>query len=169
LVTPAGAFTEFLVPTPSGFPIGIAAGPDGNVWFTENAGNKIGKLTVAGRFREFPIPTANSGCYGITAGLDGNLWFTEETFNKIGRITPAGAFSEFSVPTPVSHPYFGITAGPDGNIWFVEHDGNNIASIRLRDTVPCARHPLRYIPEPRHTGLPLPVLTRPGETAHELS
>ena len=58
-------------------PGGIAAGPDGNLWFTEGNGNQIGRITTAGVITEFPIPTANSDPYGIAAGPDGNLWFTE--------------------------------------------------------------------------------------------
>jgi virginiamycin B lyase len=37
--------TEFPVPTAKSFPGEIAAGPDGNLWFTENEGNKIGRFT----------------------------------------------------------------------------------------------------------------------------
>ena len=40
--------------------IGIAAGPDGNLWFTEFAGNKIGRITTRRVVTEFPIPTAGS-------------------------------------------------------------------------------------------------------------
>ena len=45
----SGAFTSFPVPTPKAFsgnvqPTGITVGPDGNIWFTENAGNKIGRV-----------------------------------------------------------------------------------------------------------------------------
>jgi len=38
--------TEFTVPTGSSFPLGIAAGPDGALWFTENSANKIGRITT---------------------------------------------------------------------------------------------------------------------------
>src|SRR5262249_24995658 len=69
-------FNEFLLPTGVGRPIGITAGPDGNLWFTESVG-KIGRITPAGTITEFPIPTAGSAPYRITAGPDGNLWFTE--------------------------------------------------------------------------------------------
>jgi streptogramin lyase len=34
--------TEFPVPTPSSYPEDITAGSDGNLWFTEYDGNKIG-------------------------------------------------------------------------------------------------------------------------------
>jgi hypothetical protein len=84
--------TEFPVLTPSGGPGGIAAGPDGNLWFTERNANQIGRITTAGVVTEFVIPTAASQPEGIAAGPDGNLWFTERNGNKIGRITAGGAF-----------------------------------------------------------------------------
>jgi streptogramin lyase len=43
--TPAragGRGREFPIPTPGSIPWGIAAGPDGNLWFTEFLGNKVG-------------------------------------------------------------------------------------------------------------------------------
>src|SRR5438477_438530 len=55
--------------------------PAGNFWFTDDAGNKIARITPAGTFTEFPIPTANSGSFEITFGPDGNLWFTESAGN----------------------------------------------------------------------------------------
>src|SRR5439155_18203921 len=40
----SGGFGEFLVPTPRATPYGITAGSDGNVWFTEFYGKKIGRV-----------------------------------------------------------------------------------------------------------------------------
>ena len=112
--------TEFPIPTPTG-PVGIAAGPDGNLWFT---GALIGRITTAGVITQFP---ASSGP-GIAAGPDGNLWFTEYSGNNIGRITTAGVITDFPIPTAGSEP-FCIAAGPDGNLWFTEQLGNNIGRI----------------------------------------
>src|SRR5712692_6110866 len=113
--------TEFAVPTAASQPALIAAGPDGNLWFTEGSGNKIGRITPAGVITEFPIPTAASRPNKIEPGPDGNLWFTEYNTNKIGRITPGGAntITEFLVPTSSSGPN-DLRAGPDGNMWFTE-------------------------------------------------
>jgi streptogramin lyase len=119
LALPLGAFTQFRVPTTGGTPIGIAAGPDGAMWFTELNGNKIGRITATGSITEFPIPTANSQPLGIAAGPDGALWFTEFIGNKIGRITPTGSITEFPIPTPGSLRG-GIAAGPGGDLWFTE-------------------------------------------------
>lgn len=119
---------EFAIPTAGSGPAGIVLGPDGNLWFTESLGNKIGRVTRAGVVTEFSVMTASSEPFGIAAGPDGNLWFTERTANKIGRITPAGVVNEFTVPTSGSSPT-GIAAGPDGNLWFTEFAGNKIGKI----------------------------------------
>ena len=97
---PTGLSSQILASDSS--PIGITAGPDGNLWFTEFTGNKVGKITPAGAITEFPIPTASSFPYGITAGPDGNLWFVEDGGNKIGRITPAGTITEFPSRRPAA-------------------------------------------------------------------
>jgi uncharacterized repeat protein (TIGR01451 family) len=125
---------EFPVPTPNGQPSKLTAGPDGNVWFTESAGNAIGRVTPAGVVTEFPVPTPSSYPEGITTGPDGNLWFVEEgptsglVHSKIGRITPSGVITEFTIGTFPSSPT-SIAAGSDGNLWFTEFDANSIGRI----------------------------------------
>jgi hypothetical protein len=104
-------------------PAGVTAGPDGNVWFTEEAGNRIGRITPSGTITEFPIPTANSQPVQIVTGSDGNLWFAEQDSLKIGRITPTGTITEFPLPSPDNEPR-AIAAGPDGNIWFAMDNGD---------------------------------------------
>ena len=97
-------------------PIGIAAGPDGNLWFTEAGGDRIGRITPAGAITEFTAGiTAGSGPFGITAGPDGNLWFTEIDGNRIGRITtgqPPPRFTDAArIEVPASRHDVG-TGGP---------------------------------------------------------
>src|SRR5262249_43955700 len=43
-ITPAGVITEFDTPTMASAPAGIAAGADGNLWFTESAVGKFGQI-----------------------------------------------------------------------------------------------------------------------------
>ena len=129
-VPTAGLITEFSTGmSASAQPSGIAAGPDGNLWFTERSADNIGRITPAGVITEFPIPTASAKPSWIAGGSDGNLWFTEEGGNRIGRITPAGVITEFSSGiSPSANPY-GIAAGSDGNLWFTEEAGNRIGRI----------------------------------------
>jgi streptogramin lyase len=104
-ITPAGVITEFPLPSASSSPAGITAGPDGNLWFTEATGDRIGRITPAGVITEFHMsPPLGRGPTGITAGPDGNLWFTETTGNMIGRITPAGGIKEFPSPRQPADP-----------------------------------------------------------------
>ena len=110
---------EFSVPTAGGQPLGITNGPDGNLWFAEQTGNNIGRITTGGVITEFALPTAYSFPVAITSGPDGNLWFTEQNI-KIGRITTGGVLAEFTLPETFSLLLEGITSGPDGNLWFTE-------------------------------------------------
>src|SRR5271169_830436 len=93
----AQTITPYSIPTAQSAPGGLAAGPDGNLWFTEANGNRIGRITPAGVVTEFSAGlTPESFPSGIAAGPDGNLWFAEYFGNRIGRITPAGVVTEFS-------------------------------------------------------------------------
>jgi virginiamycin B lyase len=114
-------------------PNGIAAGPDGALWFTELAGNKIGQITTSGMIVGFPIPTAASSPFGIALGPDGALWFTEFV-GKIGRITTTGTITEFPLPAADSAPG-GIARGADGALWFTEAGANKIGRITTTGTI----------------------------------
>ncbi|MBZ9594275.1 DUF11 domain-containing protein [Streptomyces erythrochromogenes] len=103
-------------------------GPDGNLWFTEILGNRIGRITTGGVVTEYDLPHPDSGPDVITAGPDGRLWFTELFGNRIGRITTDGTVTEYDVPAADSGPD-GIAAGPDGNLWFTAQLGNGIGRI----------------------------------------
>jgi virginiamycin B lyase len=123
-VTPSGAITAFPLPAPTREPLGITAGPDGNLWFGEQSHGRIGRMTTSGVLTEFPINTTNS-VQGIAAGPDGNLWFGEAAPNHdlVGVMTVAGRYREFPTPTPQAGPGR-PAAGPDGYMWFPELAGS---------------------------------------------
>ena len=135
LALPCGAqvITEFDVPTAHSGLSAITRGPDGNFWFTEAEGNRIGRITPAGVVTEFPLRTAGSPV-GIAAGPDGNLWFAEFVSGAIGRISPSGNITEFPLPQSNSGP-FSIAAGPDGNLWFTEKNTGRIGRITTSGSV----------------------------------
>ncbi len=110
----------------------IAAGPDGNLWFTENVPFRsdggviaIGRITPRGKVTRFTTGLSrNSEPLDIVAGLDGNLWFTYDpgiissSGGGIGRVTPAGKITLFPEPPDLHGSPFEIVAGADGNLWF---------------------------------------------------
>ncbi len=109
-------------------PSSITAGPDGSMWFTEEANDKIGRISAGGQVKTFDVPTSKAWPNSITAGPDGNLWFVEPGMpskhptypDQIGRITPKGAITEFPVHDFGTGGATSIVAGPDGNLWFTE-------------------------------------------------
>jgi hypothetical protein len=105
----------------------MAVGPDENIWFTEGAASRIGRITPSGQLAEFALPPGRKPS-GIAAGPDGNLWFSERAVNEIGRITPAGRITEFPVPGP-SAKLDSIVTGPDGNLWFAEAGASRVGKI----------------------------------------
>jgi virginiamycin B lyase len=118
------------LPSPPGltsFPQGIAIGRDRGVWFTEECGNKIGRLDPGdGTISEFDLPLPASHPLGIIAGPDGALWFTQR-FSAIGRITTDGEITEFPLET-FANPQR-ITAGHDNALWFTELGASKIGRI----------------------------------------
>jgi virginiamycin B lyase len=63
----------------------MTVGPDGNLWFVEVLGDKIGRITPEGLITEFQVPTPASEPHDINAGPDRNLWFVETAGNNVGR------------------------------------------------------------------------------------
>lgn len=148
VVAPALAGAQ---PTPTTFPVpaeflgvdGFSLGPDGNVWFVDPGGPRIGRITPAGTVEDwqFPQPTGQGG--ETVAGPDGSVWFTVQcdapcTY-AIGRIDPAapdpGASIELFTHPTLSFPD-AITVGPDGLIWWV-----NLASSSFGHLDPSAPDP----------------------------
>jgi streptogramin lyase len=110
-------------------PGGIAAGPDGNLWFTDGGTTPaIGEINPSTHaITEFSTGlNPGSAPDDIVAGPDGNLWFTDvgclySGTCAIGEINPAThAISEFSAGLASGGVPATIAAGPDGNLWFTD-------------------------------------------------
>jgi streptogramin lyase len=128
-MTMTGAATVFPLSSPFNADA-IASGPDGNLWFVEQSGNKIGRISTLGALTEFPFPGSMDFVWNLAFGSDNNLYFVESVQNKIVRMTPGGAFTEYDVPSANASPMF-LTRGPDGNIWFTETSVNKVAVLLI--------------------------------------
>jgi virginiamycin B lyase len=143
--TTAQSFQEFPLPNAGSQPNGIVTGPDGNLWFTEVSGNRIGRMTPGGDLTEFSLPVNGQGQssqpVAILVGPDRALWFTMTNASRIGRITTAGDLSFFVTPTAGSGPA-GIAVGSDGNIWFTEIAVNKIGRLTPGGVVSITEFPV---------------------------
>jgi len=137
--------TEFTIPTAQTEPGDIAAGPDGNLWFTEvtyasgpgprgpvelPSSAAIARISPTGVITEF---TFSDGLFpnSITLGPYGNLWFPETGLTggyRLSRITPSGVITQFEIFLSSSFGLGDIATGPDGNLWGTEI-GPSIARI----------------------------------------
>ncbi len=131
---PTPTFYQFSIPVAANRPQWIAQGSDGNMWFTENPGGKVARITPAGVVTEFTVPTANAQPQMIVGASDGNLWFTEFSTtpppgtSKVAKVTTTGTFTEFGTlfaPPPPDNP-LGLVDRGDGNIWYVANGSSRV-------------------------------------------
>jgi len=150
------AINEFPLPTtpitnPPNGPEGIAAGPDGDLWFNISFSGQIGRATPAGAVTVFNLPNVNAGPIDIARGPDSNLWFAEygngnDVFDQfLGRISPTAPYTitqypapllgaENAVTTSIYLQLWGVAAGPDGNVWFTEYNNHAIGRMKTDGT-----------------------------------
>lgn len=140
-ITTEGALTTF--PVPFGSPLGIAAAPDGNIWFTAGGGasGAIGRLAPSGALTAFTI---SGGPNGVTVGSslavasDGAVWTsTYDLTTSSGsavRLSATGAWSR--IPFATFTELDGVTATPDGSVWFSVTNNQTGASSIDRFTSP---------------------------------
>jgi streptogramin lyase len=91
----------------------------GLVYFAEELGNKIGRLSPSsGEFKEWTIPTASSRPMALL--VSGQLvYFPEFNGNKIGQLdTSSDEFAEWPIPTSSSQPNSIVLYG--GLVYFTE-------------------------------------------------
>lgn len=123
--------TEILLPNTGSEPDGVTIGPDGNVWFTEYATDRIGRYDPTNTtFTEFVIPTASSDPTSIAIGPgDSALWFTESATDRVGMVTLTGSITDFALPGGTSTPLYATSVGNDGGIWFTLNGSDQIGEI----------------------------------------
>ena len=103
----------------------------GNVWFTESASSKLGRMTQAYAFEEWDTPSTPSQAIGITVDNNGDIWFGEYGNDKIVKFTTSTElFKEHAIPTSGARPVGITTNAVTGDIWFTEEVANKIGRFK---------------------------------------
>jgi len=137
----------YLIPDPyDGYPAdpwGIAAGPDGDIWFTttsqfynqqsQSAENylTVSQITTTGNAGNVYDPAGEP--LGIAAGPDGGMRVAETLGNgfiESFRTSAGGSHAVYTITDCASEPTF-ITAGPDDTVWFTDTELNSIGQISV--------------------------------------
>jgi virginiamycin B lyase len=127
-INPDGTVNHYQLLTVASTPIYISLGPDGNMWGTELAGNKIFRVTPEGVISEFAIPTFNSRPIAIIPAPDGQpfMWFSEENGHAVARIDMSGNITEFPVPRTQSNMLMaGLGFDAQGNLYAESYVNQN--------------------------------------------
>jgi virginiamycin B lyase len=122
---------EYEVPTPKSRPHDPALAPDGSLWYTGQAANKLGRLDPkTGEFKEYPLKTPGSGPHGLVADRQGNIWFTAISGGYVGKLDPkTGEISEYRAPGNVEIDPHTPVIDHDGILWFTNEETNYIGRL----------------------------------------
>jgi streptogramin lyase len=146
------------VPCDCAHPKGIALGDDGSVWFSEEDGNRIGRLTLSpGPFEaagmqivHYGIPSAptvarpggpnlaTSSPHSLAVDGLGRVWFSEEENASLGYVDPTHAHpgtADGVTEVPLPNNEFREQASPadltvdrNGKVFFVDEYGDAVGA-----------------------------------------
>ncbi|MGO4875341.1 hypothetical protein ACEN2P_01965 [Pedobacter psychrotolerans] len=153
-ISAAGLVREFKIPTSNSRPIAIIPDPLAPyMWFTEEAGQNIGKIDMDGNITEYPVPVLqkNDILASLTFDLEGNLWV--QVYVDLNNSFPAGndylirfdksirtlpdadlsgiSFNTYKVPGKMTMMHR-IRTDAAGNIWFTEMMTDKLGKLSFR-------------------------------------
>ena len=121
-------FTQYHLETLGALPFGITLDDQGNVWFTEFFGDKIGEITTSGALSEIPIPVSGYlEASAIIAAPSGKIWFTIPGVNS----TASYFHDKFEIQnlTGLVNVPVGIAIDSSGNLWLTQHGPSFISEF----------------------------------------
>lgn len=111
-------FTAYPVPSQDAGVGSIVTAPNGDMWFTEEDTNRIGRITPAGVITEYDLAptTAGGAVMDLTTSADGSIWIVYDQGRDLLRVHPDLAHAtNYELG---SYPYGEeVEIGPDGHPW----------------------------------------------------
>lgn len=99
----------------------MAFDSDGDIWFTEQGGNRIGWLDVDEKdFRMHEVPTKWARPYGLVVGPEDRPWATLFGTNKLATVDADGKLREIRLPREGARPRR-LDITDDGILWYVDY------------------------------------------------
>ena len=114
-----------------------AVAPDGMVWYTGQAGSRLGRLDPrTGEIKDYPLKPDNTklpygvGPHGLVADTDGNIWYTGQADGHVGKLDPkTGAVTKYRIPDPAAGGPHTPIFDQKGTLWFTLQQGNMVGRL----------------------------------------
>ncbi|PPK63159.1 hypothetical protein V5P93_004095 [Actinokineospora auranticolor] len=150
-------FTQYTMPTPLSFPVGVRTAADGTIWVAEALGMKIARITPStGQITEYPLLGLNGLLTSVLDGLgigsvgnplpmpgpiaeasDGRVYFTVSfpaafgLGNQIARFDPAThEVRTWPTPSSASNPC-DLNVHQPGAVWFGLFTTNRVGRLDI--------------------------------------
>ena len=107
-----------------GAPFGITKGPDGNIWFTDQATQEVEAFNPLSQTIEAQYATGAS-LWDIATGSDGALWVADQSNGGALRITTGGIESQY----PFTGTPQGIAPGPSGLMLIADNTSGGVWTL----------------------------------------
>ncbi len=119
-----GKMDVFDAPKGAG-PYGIAAAPDGTVYYASLAGSYIARLdSTTGAATVIEPPTAKQGARRVWADSRGNIWVSEWNVGQVARYTPtSGSWREWRLPGNKPGAY-AVYVDDQDKVWLSDFGAN---------------------------------------------
>ncbi len=99
----------------------MAFNSEGNIWFTEQAGNRIGLLDVdAYNFRMYEVETGSARPYGLVVDSEDRPWAALFGTNRLATVDEDDELREITLPRDDARPRR-LAITDDGLLWYVDY------------------------------------------------
>ncbi|SFR56998.1 virginiamycin B lyase [Marinobacter daqiaonensis] len=107
----------------------MAFDSNGDIWFTEQAGNRIGRLEVDEYdFRMYPVKSESARPYGLVVGPDDRPWATLFGTNRLATVDREGQLREIRLPRDDARPRR-LDITDKGILWYVDYSGGFLGRL----------------------------------------
>ena len=111
---------------------GIAAAPDGEIWFTEESAGRIGRISTRRPYRveEFPLTPSTGKPGPIAVAPDGTVWVVELRGDRLIGLDPRDPQSPRAIPllTTFTQPR-ALVARSDGTLFLAQTGKGLLAGV----------------------------------------
>ncbi len=105
-------------------PFGITKGPDGNIWFTDQATQEVEAFSPASQTIQAQYATGAS-LWDLATGSDGALWVADQSNGGALRVTTGGLETQY----PFGGTPQGIAPGPNGLMLIADNTSGGVWTL----------------------------------------